>query len=157
MCFKWNCLGNENQSLKNQTSSSKAPTGIMTSENVTGTESQTTKWQGIHAHVVLGARVLKAVAFCAHSLISKALMVIQRNTLRTPGGTRIRPAIPDGVIFQYKCTRKALTILGILRCGQSILRGDLMRSAICCYYYFSLERKTRTSDFYIFVYLSYVL
>lgn len=83
--------------------------------------------------------VLKA--FCARSLISKALMVIQRNTLRTPGGTRIRPAIPDGVIFQYKCTRKALTILGILRCGQSILRGDVMRSAICCYYYFSLEKK----------------
>lgn len=85
--------------------------------------------------------VLRAVAFCACSLVSMAFIVIRRSTLRTPEGTRMRPEIPDGVIFQYKCTWQALTILSILRCGQSILRGDVMRSAICCYYYFSLEKK----------------
>lgn len=50
--------------------------------------------------------------------------------------------IPDGIIFQYNCTRKALTIVGIMRCGPSIVRGDMIRSAICCYYYFALEKRT---------------
>lgn len=58
--------------------------------------------------------LLKAVTFSACSFIPKALMIIKRNTLRTPAGTQIYPEILDEIIFQLKSTRKAPTILVIM-------------------------------------------